>query len=351
MDMNFDNFDFDGEFNEEYFRDFVASVDTKKFYEHSSTNMMLSKKGKRQMTHSMLKYRKLEGTYFEWLPLELIEYIFEWERQLEIGNEINYFMKYYFTLEDTTISTIRHLRPTKRQRKMLNNGEVVLLDRIQIPYGDGDEYTYGRRIYKDNTASRVRNNFSRLTDDFYDMKDTCKWFDRQFKAITRDFMWVCHHSYMPSWRSFMSVIYKKHKDFLYSLDPKFNTYSSDSYFITEEHREKGKKKLEKHRFFLAHYLPYALLTHSDLFYDAVEEYVNPHHIWVVLYSIFEWMGVHPNNIDLRKAKEFEMELYAPKYYKKTYQGYMKLRSGRRVIPLGERPRFYWCGGKYYMRFE
>ena len=61
-------------------------------------------------------------------------------------------------------------------------------------------------------------------------------------------------------------------------------------------------------------------------------------------------GVHPNSIDFQKAREFEMKLYAPKYYHETYDNYMKLRSGRRLVPSGELPKFYWSAGKYIQRF-
>ena len=66
--------------------------------------------------------------------------------------------------------------------------------------------------------------------------------------------------------------------------------------------------------------------------------------------IYKLTKKHPNDIDLREAREFEMKTYAPKYYRKTYENYMKLRSGRRLIPVGERPEFYWCAGKYIQRF-
>ena len=59
---------------------FIDEINIWDFYADSSTVYMNTVRGKRKMTHTICR-KHLGGTYFDKLPLELIELIFEWERQ------------------------------------------------------------------------------------------------------------------------------------------------------------------------------------------------------------------------------------------------------------------------------
>ena len=104
------------------------------------------------------------------------------------------------------------------------------------------------------------------------------------------------------------------------------------------------------KYFLEHYIPYRLLTDSDMFYDSVDMYVSPSHIFDLLFQIYIITDVHPNEIDLQEVKEFEMRIYAPDYFNNTYKNYNIIDDGSRAIPEGKEPKFYWSSGKYIQRF-
>ena len=328
---------------------FIDELKVWDFYGDSSTVFMNTVEGKREMTHAISR-KHLGGTYFEWLPMELIELIFDWERRLEISEDYVFYTEIYFSDEDSVIETARHLRPTRTQRYLAETtGEVTGLDALQTPLGN----TFGRRIWKNNTAARVAREFRKMVNSFN--KDKPRAIGQLFELITKYMMWIVNHSYLCEWNSFMQVIYQKQTEFeermtMYEL---FDEYKDEipQNLETPEQRAPVWENLAKTKYFLEHYVPYALLSHSDVFHAAANDTVESQdHVDATLFEIYTMTGVHPNSIDIQKAREFEMKLYAPKYYHETYENYMKLRSGRRVIPSGELPEFYWCAGKYIQRF-
>ena len=328
---------------------FLNEINFWDFYGDSSTVFMNSISGKRQIAHAFSR-KHLIGTYFERLPIEIIEIIFEWERQLEISQDYIFYTELYFSDDDSVIETARHLRPTRTQRELIaTSGEVTGLDVVQTSLGD----TFGRRVWKNNTAARIAREFRKMVNSFND--DKPKAIDQMFKLITKHMMWIVHHSYICDWNSFMRVIYQKQTEFeermtMYEFFDEYNDEIPKN-MKTLEQRAPVWENLIKIRFFLEQYVPYALLSQGECFHNAANDVVETQdHIKTTLFEIYMITGVHPNRIDIQKAREFEMKLYAPKYYHETYENYMKLRSGRRLIPKGELPEFYWSAGKYIQRF-
>ena len=328
---------------------FLNEINFWDFYGDSSTVFMNSISGKRQVTHAIIR-KHLGGTYFEFLPMELIEMIFELERQLEISQDYKFYTELYFSDDDAVIETARHLRPTRTQRELIaTSGEVTGLDVVQTPLG----HTFGRRVWKNNTAARIAREFRRMVYSFNE--DKPKAIKQLFHLITKHMMWIVHHSYLCEWNRFMRVIYQKQSEFehrlaMYEVSDEYKEEIPKN-MKTPEQRAPVWENLIKIRFFLEQYVPYALLSQGDCFHNAANDVVQTQdHIKTTLFEIYMITGVHPNSIDIQKAREFEMKLYAPKYYQETYENYMKLRSGRRLIPKGELPEFYWCAGKYIQRF-
>ena len=60
---------------------------------------------------------------------------------------------------------------------------------------------------------------------------------------------------------------------------------------------------------------------------------------------------YKSNIKYSDIMEFEMYLYDNKYYCNIYTKYMKLRSGKYVIPIGKQPSYYWYGNKLCKNFH
>ena len=56
-------------------------------------------------------------------------------------------------------------------------------------------------------------------------------------------------------------------------------------------------------------------------------------------------------INVDDIYEFELRTYASDYYYTVYQNHTKLRNGKRLIPKGENPRFYWVGDTYVPKFS
>lgn len=325
---------------------FIDSINIWDFYGDSSTIFMNTAAGKRHLVHAIFQ-KYLRGTYFEWLPMELVEIIFDCERRLEFSADYVFYTDYYFSEEDSVIETTRHLRPTREQREQIrSSGEVTRLDVIQTPLGD----TFGRRILKNNTAALIAHDFSKMVLSFKENWATS--IGNMFQLLTKHMLWIIHHSYLHEWESFMRVIYRKQWEFEEHMSFFIREYGEiPQELMTPDNHDQVWENLLKSKYFLEEYVPYALLSQSDSFHAAVNNQMELQgHVDTTLFDIYMITGVHPNTIDLRKAREFEMEIYAPKYYHETYKNYMKLRSGRRLIPKGELPEFYWCAGKYIQRF-
>ena len=325
---------------------FVDRINIWDFYNDSSTIYMNSVKGKRMIAHAMSK--QLNGTYFDWLPLELVEIIFEFERHIEITMDRQFYIR-YFSDDDSLILTGRHLRPNHAQRQQIQvTGEVTGLDIIETPLGN----VFGRRIRKNNTGALVTRDFQRMISSFD--KNKAVGISNLLKLITKYMMWIVNHSYLCEWNAFMRVIYRKQSEFeerlaLYEVSEMWDEMPKE--MDTPEKRAPVWENLLKIKYFLEQYVPFKLLSQSDAFHYVVNNNLPPQdHVNTTLFEIYMMTGVHPNSIDLNKAREFEIELYAPKYYKETYSNYTKMRSGRRLIPEGEKPEFYWCAGKYIQRF-
>ena len=117
--------------------------------------------------------------------------------------------------------------------------------------------------------------------------------------------------------------------------------------------KQARKIIDNMKYFVKEYLPYALSCriHNSNFQEALKIH-NIHYSYYksLIYTIYEMGGTHPDMVNLYEVYEYEMSIYAPEYYYNTYLSYMRLRSGRIVIPPGEEPMFYWIGNEYVKAF-
>lgn len=325
--------------------DFYNAIDLEKFRKESPTIFMGTKEGKRKA--ALVLKKKLEGTYFDWLPLELVFMIFETERQMEIDADIQYYMKHYFTLEQINIETLRYLRPTEYDWQAKERGEACDFKMIRSPLG----LIFGRRIWKPNMAGKCVRDFSDICIRFD--RNKLKGLKMMYNLIVKHALWMCDQSFSHTFKSCLISCYRK----TYEFERRLKAYC-DGTIDENLPKELASKRamtaairiIDTIKYYLEHYIPYMILTRSDICCDAIDEYTIPGRIRNMLYMIYELTDIHPNTINFREVKEFEMKIYAPKYYKNTYENYMKLRSGTRLIPNGEKPAFYWCANKYIQRF-
>ena len=302
--------------------------------------------GRTKIIDSLIK--DLKGTYFELLPVEILHMIFKKEFEMEILEQMWYYAHSYFAYHETSVEVERILRPTVKQQKLLQLGEVTGL--YGIDNGDGT-ITYGRPIWKNNIANEITKKFNDMFKIFE--KSPGKGIKRLYKIIKSYMVWICHHSYIYEWESLMMTIYSKCNVFWirfsnYKVDIKKENFPPE--FNNYEEFDTIWNIMNEIKYFLDHYLPYRLFSESDMFYDTVDLYLSSSHILNLLYEIYNITNVHPNDINIQKVQEFEMKMYASKYYNNIYSKYLILRNGKRIIPDGKYPQFYWSCGKYIKRF-
>lgn len=331
--------------------EFIKMIDSNHFYKNSSVCLMTSSNGRRRMINSMMK--ELQNTYFALLPIELIDIIFEMERMMEIYGEMHYYSHIYFNEKNTTMKLERILRPTNKHRKHLQEtGEVT--DLVHIPQEDGT-FIYGRAIWKNNIANQITCVFQEMCEAFE--KNPADGIKKLFIMLKDHMLWICHHQHLYEWQSLMDMIYTK----CYDYWNRFKFFKTMQYrlqesavhppeFATIKEFDDIWEQICDIKYFLEHYIPYRLISDSDMFYDSVDMYVSPSHIFDTLFQIYTVTDVHPNDINLQEVREFEMSIYAPEYYNNTYTKYKTVRSGRRIIPEGKQPKFYWSSGQYIQRF-
>lgn len=150
------------------------------------------------------------------------------------------------------------------------------------------------------------------------------------------------------WENILTTILNKIYDLEEQLNELENGTRKSENFLTPEDIDNARFFLDYMLFFVEDYLPFRLLTRSNTFIEAYD--IRSREYESMLYNIYKVTGRHPHDINIREAYEFEMMMYAPDYYYDTYDQYMRLRSGKVVVPPGKIPVFYWSGGKYTQRF-
>jgi hypothetical protein len=335
---------------------FTSTLYFSDYSDFSTTGYMTNPYNKRKVVQACLS-ECLAGTYFDWLPLELIEMIFEWERHRERTANHNYFYNYYFTQEETNYYHVRLQRPSKAELAKLGdpNGlrqpDTAGFTRVNVDATDpSSQKIWVRKIFPSGTGGDCYRAFLDLFASFND--DKVKGVDTMYKLYTKYLLWIVDHSYIPKWYSmFMSMLRKVYITYD-DMEEIINHNPTFGCFGDLETATKVMEKIKSMKFIIENYLPYMILTRSDEYYKAIHdnEAIPDTFVDDVLYTIYSITHVHPNDIDMWGAYEFEMALHAPDYYLNVYKQYMTLRNGKIVIPPGKVPMFYWCAGKFVHRF-
>ena len=324
------------------------SIDGYKFYKSSVSRLMSTVANRRRMLDSLRV--ALRGTYFKWLPNELFEMILMYELDLENHANDAYWFHMYFAEHNTMNNPVRFLRPTKAQRAALTDdgyqGGLVFRN-------DGVNSMWSRGVLPNNQCGEAMRDLREMLDVFTKYsKNKLPGIRKMYEMLVKHGVWICEHSYIPCWNKFMHVMYEKVQQHYEKIKEYVETETPDLYssFRSIGSTRKAYTLIKKLKYFVEEYIPYVILTRSDVWDEAAYERVNPDFHKELIYVIHGFTQKHPNDIDLHKAYEFELELNAPKYFKNVYSKYTRLRTGKRLIPVGERPMFYWVGDKYVQRF-
>lgn len=321
--------------------DFLETIHFNWFSSFSNSRYMMSKTGVKAATKTALKHKHFENTYLSWLPVEMIEQIMEMARQLEIKKDLAFYNN-NFSKEETYLNICYNLRVRPHQKAKMNAGEhTPCIGQIETFSGVNDAYI----IYKKNQAAMCYQDLIGVTTSGV---NDLAGFAKLFRVIRKWMVWIYDHAYIEMWENIFVTILNKIYDLEEQLNELENGTRISENFSTPENIDNARFFLDNMLFFIEDYLPFRLLTRSYNLFEAndarSQEYDS------MLYTLYKITGKHPHDINIREAYEFEMMIYAPDYYYDTYDQYMRLRSGKVVVPPGKIPVFYWSGGKYIQRF-
>lgn len=319
--------------------EFFDSIVYSRFYERSPDSFMMTNKGKRQLLIYMLGEKQtstqkkqkniLENTYFMWLPFELLLYIFELEAELEIHDDCLY-NESIFDNSNRNLIILHQLRAIKKTNRPIRN------------------------VYQQNEAGKVVTKITNLINDCHSKKHSHLYQIQKLYDFTINHMlWVCLQSYDPHWKNYMNAFYHKIYEYIKTVNINIKSKTPISKRWHANTLLKCKDLLYKIFYFINEYIPYVLLSNPELKCMCVTDgrMIRNYFIEDLVYDIYCISAVHPNDIDVNKALEFEMSTYAPTYYQNTYLQYERDQKGVVLIPEGEKkPMFYWCAGKYIKRF-
>ena len=344
MDNNFNQYwyghPYDFEF--ETYHDYYNSINIWDFYGDSNSVFSMSKLGTRQITQAIAN-ASFAGTYFEWLPNEIIDIIMDCVRVKNKKIELQFYQD-YFSKENTEITIVRTLRMTPLQKRLISEGEIVP-NIISVKTPDGEMCV--RRILANNPGSQCYKTFSDMIQEFNN--DKYVGLIMMYDAVKEWMIWICDHIYIPSWLRFMRIIIRK----VYAFDKRIRAIENgdvSEHYNTPQRIANARVIIDNLIFFVEKYIPYALLSRSNEYYNVLDECMEEDTLKTALYEIWSCTGYHPNNINIQKAYEFEMMTYAKTYYCEIYSKYMTLRNGKVLTPLGKKPVFFWCGNEYIHQF-
>lgn len=323
--------------------DYYDSIDRLNFFENSKTNFVMSKTGTREVVSAMVRAGDFAKTHFRFLPIEIIEFIFEMAAKLMERDEYTFYTK-YFSKEQNERKILRQLRV----RPGVPDVSGTRYKEFMTPIGTIN----CRNIYLENAVEKCNNAFSSVVERGL---KTIKDIRHMKKTMEKWFVWVCDHTYLNHWFRFMQVFTKKVYEIEETLWELQNGTLTLSNFSTPEEIAELEYLINSMKYFVEDYVPYALLTRSKAYFDTLtrstnqSEY-NENTFGEMLFELFKITGRHPNDIDLEQAYEFEIRTYAPDYYYDSYLNYMTTRSGKRLFPGGKKPVFYWRGDNYVCTF-
>ena len=315
--------------------DYYGSIDIFRFFEGNKIEFAMSTVCARQVVSNMAQKGDFVKTYFRLLPIEMIEFIFEMAGKLMDRDEFAFY-KRYFSSEQTK----RHILRQMRVRPGVPDVTGTRYKDVATPLGT----IKCRNIYVDNDVDKCNRAFSKVVETGIKTIETIT--DLK-KTMEQWFLWVCDHAYSDNWDRFMRVCTRK----IYEIEGTLVKVENGTQHLSQISTIKDIAELRlivnKMKYFVEKYVPYALLTRSQAYYNShpnIESYSE------ILFDLFKITGVHPGTIDLDEVYEFEMETYAPDYYFGTYLRYPVAENGVRAIPPGEKPLFYWRGNEYACTF-
>lgn len=316
--------------------DFYDSIDIGYFDENSNTNIINYKLYDKILENSILK--NIKGTYFEWIPYEMIRKIISISKKIHCAKEVSYY-DWYFNKENTKLEILRYLRwKPQKPTENLPPGIVTMFTELGS--------TLGKKIFFKNSSLECYEDFSKIIECGLNNIEGIRMLD---SVLKNRLIWLVDHSYTLNWSSLIIVTLKKIYDSDNMLDDIINNKKESK--LNKNDRDEAKNIFNDLKYFIEYYLPYALLSRSDNYYLLrFENNVPLDSYHQSLFDIYEITGIHPNTINIEEAYEYEMSIYDPDYYYDIYSKYMVLRNGKRLIPKGSIPKFYWCGNEYIRAF-
>ena len=291
--------------------------------------------------------KHIRGTYFEWLPIEIIEMIFEHLRQLINRNEIEFF-EWYFSSEQTDTPTLKTVRASKEDIRKKKEG--VSMPSIKCIADENGNDMWIKEIKPRNTSNQCMLDWSSTIN--FGVKNY-EGMKKMLNNLIKWYVWVVDHSYKTSWYNFAVCVIRKIPELDYQLKDYENGINPlPDRLKVEGELERMREELDSIYFFIFRYIPYVILSRSVNYYTQAKtlgiRYKD------IMYKIYTNSGLDEYefmDFNIQEIEEFEMKLYAPDYFYNVYQKYTKLRNGKVLIPIGERPAFYWLGNTYVRRFD
>lgn len=323
--------------------DFYISIDHEYFFEHGNTNFVMSKAGTRQLVSAMVERGDYTNTYFSWLPIELIQMIFEMAMSLMERDEQLYYMD-YFSDEQVQAKILREMRV----RPGVVDVAGSRYKEMSTPLGT----IKCRNVYLENDVRKCTRAFASIVEHGIKSIENIR---RMKITMEQWFIWVCDHTYSDNWEQFMRIITKKVYEINYTLSKLRDNKLKLTNFSTPESIRDLEYTANQMKFFIEDYIPYALLTRSTTYFKCRDHIEGRSRYEVntfaeMLFNLFTITGRHPNEINKQEAYEFEMATYAPEYFYNVYAKYKRSDYGKRLVPEGEKPVFYWRGGHYVHAF-
>ena len=303
----------------------------------------MSKAGTRQLVSAMVERGDYANTYFSWLPIEIIQMIFDMDMSLMERDEQLYYMR-YFSDEQVQGKILRQMRV----RPGVVDAAGSRYKEMSTPLGT----IKCRNVYLDNDVRKCNIAFSSVIEHGIKSIENIR---RMKITMEQWFLWVCNHAYLSNWNQFMRVFTKKVYEIDDTLSQLRNNKMKLSNFSTPEDITDLEYTVNHMKFFIEDYIPYALLTRSTAYFkcrDHIEgrSRYEENTFVEMLFNMFTITGRHPNEINKQEAYEFEMATYAPDYFYDVYAKYKRSNDGKLLVPEGEKPVFYWRGGDYVHTF-
>jgi hypothetical protein len=322
--------------------DYFTEINTEKFRSKSPINSALCKSRTRFYTLTFIS--QIPGTYFDWLPIELIEMILESLRQQMDFLEVDYYNK-YFSASQTDRFIIRSIRASPLERMNKKKGKFLAnVEKIDTEQGP----IYMKHILKVNGSENCEKDMVTCLDMGV---SSVKGMNNFYHKIKKWFIWMCDHSYICKWFNLVKTIIKKTADFnkqLYAIEVGAIESSSPDLMRKSSEIKEIRRILELVEYFIVTYTPYAILSRSDNYFNAAKKMGVKYQ--EILYEIRMNGGYNPSNFDIDAVYNFELSTYASEYYLNVYQKYKVLRNGKVLSPKGKKPMFYWLGDTYVHRF-